>query len=203
MIGCTILETEKRRSNLESSQQARLSLHQGTEFKHAPTLRTGDSLCTSTHKGRSSESTVSCTLFNHSWISSLQSVQKETRRTYHLMMLRFTLVSTDSGVDYEARTTSHETHPISRHWSRVAHDPIPYHWSNQTTEKSSPPGNHSSPSSTLARLQNSASSSLYAFSSVRFSRNSSALDGWRGKDVSMYLISRVSFDFKRVEPTTI
>ena len=36
-------------------------------------------------------------LSNHSWISSSQSFQKETRRTYQMLMLRFTFVSTDSG----------------------------------------------------------------------------------------------------------
>ena len=87
-------------------------------------MRTRDSLWPSTHKGRSCESTASCTLFNHSWISSSQSVQKETLRAYHLMMLRFTFLSQPiQKVDYETRTTTHGTHPISRHWSGVAHDP--------------------------------------------------------------------------------
>ena len=51
----------------------------------------------STHRRRSSESARSYILFNHSWTSSSQSFQKETGRTYHLLMLRFTFVSTKSG----------------------------------------------------------------------------------------------------------
>ena len=74
-----------------------LPLVQGTEFKLAPVRRTRNSLWPSTHRRRSSESASSCTFFNYSWISSSQQFQKETRRTYHLLMLRFTFVSTDSG----------------------------------------------------------------------------------------------------------
>ena len=62
LIGGTIVKTER--------QQAHLPLDQGTEFRHAPAQRIRDSLRNSTHKGRSSESSASSTLFNHTWISS-------------------------------------------------------------------------------------------------------------------------------------
>ena len=51
----------------------------------------------SSHRRRSSDSASSCTLFNHSWIGLSQLFQKETRRTYHMLMLHFTFVSTSSG----------------------------------------------------------------------------------------------------------
>ena len=94
MIGSTILKTESDQIWL---QQAFLPLDQGTEFKHAPAQRIRDLLRNSTHTGRSSESSASSTLFKHSWISSSQSDQKETHRTYHLMKLRFIDVSASSG----------------------------------------------------------------------------------------------------------
>ena len=70
-----------KRSNLEASQQARLPLDYGTEFTFVPTRRAQGSPWPSSHKRTSSESASSCTLFNHSWISSSESFQKETRRT--------------------------------------------------------------------------------------------------------------------------
>ena len=113
-------------------------------------------------------------LFHHSWISSSQSFQKETRHAYQMMMLLFFFVSTG------ARTTAHGTRPVSRHLLGISHDPMltsTYHGLNQTTEASSPQGSQSLPTTSQARIQTSASPSLYAFNSVRYLRNSSALNG--------------------------
>ena len=45
-------------------------------------------------------------LFHHSWISSSQSFQKETRRAYQMMMLLFFFVSTDLGSRHRGTNNS-------------------------------------------------------------------------------------------------
>ena len=52
--------------------------------------------------------------------TTLGSVQKEMRRTHHMMKLRFIDVSANSG----SRLRAHGTRPNSRQWSGVAHDRI-------------------------------------------------------------------------------
>ena len=158
--------------NLESSQLARLSLDQSAEFNHAPTQRTRDSLCTSTHKGRSSESTDSITVSNHSWISSSQSVQK---------------------VVSEAQTATHGTHVISRHWSRIVHDPVlacTY---------------HREPLFPTINTSQTSNLGLFVSVCIQLCQVSTQVfrAGWRSKDVSMHLISRDSLDFNRVLPTCL
>ena len=82
-----------------------------------------------------------------------------------------------------------------------------HHFPNRTTEASSLQGSQSLPTTSQARIQTSASPSLYAFNSCQVLRNSSALDGeartWACITSLRTLSIAIVYSREALEPTEI
>ena len=146
LLGGTFLKTDK---SIELGFFT--TLNEGTEFKFALTQRTRNSL----DPQRTREGPLTPQLPSHYQPLLDQLVTLSPARDASCIPLDDVAVHLSQpirGVDNEARTTTHGTHPISRHCT-IQYWPARIIVPNQTTETSSPPDNHSSPPSSVARRQ--------------------------------------------------